>query len=58
MTFESRAFFKKDFLGLEARLTKAVTVAVSAIKDRDMDRKKVLLRNKSPSLSLLMKHIN
>ena len=24
-------------------------------KDRDMDRKKVLLRNKSPSLSLLMK---
>lgn len=29
--------------------------AVSASKDRDMDRKKVLLRNKSPSLSLLMK---
>ena len=29
--------------------------AVSMSKDRDMDRKKVLLRKKSPSLSLLMK---
>lgn len=28
--------------------------AVSASKDRDMDRKKVLLRNKSPSLSLFI----
>lgn len=31
--------------------------AVSASKDRNMDRKKVLLRNKSPSLSLLMKEL-
>ena len=30
---------------------------VSASKDRNMDRKKVLLRNKSPSLSLLMKEL-
>lgn len=31
--------------------------AVSASKDRNMDRKKVLLRKKSPSLSLLMKEL-